>query len=150
LEEKLFACSNGALSSIEQGNDEYIQEENIGLNKVTKEKNNHPTVKPIKVMEYLCKLVSMPTKITVLDPYMGSGTTGIACNNIGLDFIGIEKDPDYFKIAETRLNYVKEEKDIEVKKAEKVKTAIELFFRMKELQEILDKENENETEDNQH
>ena len=41
---------------------------------------------------------------TILDPFMGSGTTGVACVNLGRDFIGIERDPDYFKIAEGRIN----------------------------------------------
>lgn len=66
--------------------------------------NNHPTVKPISVMEYLCKLTNTPDKGIVLDPFMGSGTTGIACKNIGRSFVGIEKDKNYFQIAEKRIN----------------------------------------------
>ena len=66
--------------------------------------NFHPTVKPIKLMEYLCTLTKTPTGGTVLDPFMGSGTTGIAAKNTGRSFIGIEKDPEYFKIAEARIN----------------------------------------------
>ena len=65
--------------------------------------NNHPTVKPIKLMEYLCLLTKTPTGGIVLDPFMGSGTTGIACKKTGRDFIGIEKDPEYMKIAEARI-----------------------------------------------
>lgn len=65
--------------------------------------NKHPTVKPIKLMEYLCKLITPPKGI-VLDPFMGSGTTGIAAKNLGFDFIGIELDKDYFEIAEKRIN----------------------------------------------
>lgn len=65
-------------------------------------RNNHPTVKPIKLMEYLVRLITPPGG-TVLDMFMGSGTTGIACKNQGFNFIGIEKDPEYFKIAEARL-----------------------------------------------
>lgn len=66
--------------------------------------NNHPTVKPLKLMEYLCTLTKTPTGGTVLDPFMGSGTTGVACKNTGRDFIGIELDPEYIKIAEARIN----------------------------------------------
>ena len=55
-------------------------------------------------MEYLCKLTNTPDKGIVLDPFMGSGTTGIACKNIGRSFVGIEKDKNYFEIAEKRIN----------------------------------------------
>ncbi len=65
--------------------------------------NNHPTVKPIKLMEYLCKLTKTPSGGVVLDPFMGSGTTGLACKNTGRDFIGIEKEEEYIKIAKARL-----------------------------------------------
>ncbi len=66
-------------------------------------KNTHPTVKPTALMQYLCRLIT-PTGGTVLDPYMGSGSTGKAAIKEGFDFIGCELDPDYFKIAETRIN----------------------------------------------
>ena len=65
--------------------------------------NNHPTVKPLALMEYLCKLTSTPTGGVVLDPFMGSGTTGVACVQTGRNFIGIEIDPGYFEIAEKRI-----------------------------------------------
>jgi len=65
--------------------------------------NFHPTVKPLKLMEYLCTLTKTPTGGMVLDPFMGSGTTGIACINTGRDFIGIELDKEYFEIAKQRL-----------------------------------------------
>jgi len=64
--------------------------------------NNHPTVKPIKLFEWLIKLVTREGQI-VLDPFFGSGTTGLACQNVGRKFISIEKDSDYCKIAEERL-----------------------------------------------
>ena len=67
------------------------------------EGNTHPTVKPTALMQYLCRLIT-PTGGTVLDPYMGSGSTGKAAIKEGFDFIGCELDPDYFKIAETRIN----------------------------------------------
>lgn len=65
---------------------------------------NHPTVKPLKLMEYLCILSKTPTGGTVLDPFMGSGTTGVACKNTGREFIGIERDKEYFEIAKARVN----------------------------------------------
>ena len=66
------------------------------------EGNNHPTVKPIALMRYLCRLVTPPGG-TVLDPFMGSGSTGMAAEVEGFDFVGIELDPDYFAIAEQRI-----------------------------------------------
>ena len=65
--------------------------------------NNHPTVKPTALMQYLVRLVT-PVGGTVLDPFMGSGSTGKACVLEGFDFIGIELDPEYCKIAEARIN----------------------------------------------
>ena len=67
--------------------------------------NNHPTVKPLKLMEYLCTLTKTPTGGIVLDPFMGSGTTGVASVNTGRDFIGIERKVEYFKIAEARIRF---------------------------------------------
>jgi site-specific DNA-methyltransferase (adenine-specific) len=78
--------------------------------------NNHPTIKPIKLMQYLVRLVTPPNGV-VLDPFMGSGTTGIACKLEGFDFVGMEQDENYHKIAQARIeNYVDEE---QVKKQEK-------------------------------
>ena len=77
-------------------------ERNQGLDETEGRKNYHPTVKPLKLMEYLCKLITPPNGI-VLDPYMGSGTTGIACRELGRVFIGIEKKPEYFIIAKNRV-----------------------------------------------
>ena len=75
-----------------------------GNERNVKYKNHHPTVKPIKLMEYLCKLTKTPSGGVVLDPFMGSGTTGIACVNTGRDFIGVEKETEYFEIARRRIN----------------------------------------------
>lgn len=64
--------------------------------------NFHPTVKPIKLMEYLITLVTPPNG-SVLDPFMGSGSTGVAAKNLGREFIGIELSPEYFAIAQKRI-----------------------------------------------
>ena len=64
--------------------------------------NSHPTVKPLKLMKYLCKLIT-PKGGTVLDPFMGSGSTGIASKDEGFNFIGIERDKEYFEIADARI-----------------------------------------------
>ena len=68
-------------------------------------KNHHPTVKPIKLMEYLCTLTKTPTGGVVLDCFMGSGSTGVACVNTDRKFIGIEKEPEYMEIAKKRIEY---------------------------------------------
>jgi len=72
--------------------------------------NHHPTVKPTNLMRYLCKLVTPPNG-TVLDPFMGSGSTGKAAIFEGFDFIGIEQSEEYIKIAEARINWVKENQE---------------------------------------
>lgn len=66
------------------------------------QQNFHPTVKPIKLMEYLIKLVTPPNG-TVLDPFMGSGTTGVAAKKLKFKFIGIEREKEYKQIAEKRI-----------------------------------------------
>ena len=66
--------------------------------------NNHPTVKPTDLMLYLIRLVT-PKDGTTLDPFMGSGSTGKAAVRGGFDFIGIEREDEYFQIAESRINY---------------------------------------------
>jgi DNA modification methylase len=66
------------------------------------EGNNHPTVKPTALMAYLCRLIT-PTGGVVLDPYMGSGSTGKAAVREGFSFVGIELDPDYYEIAKARV-----------------------------------------------
>jgi site-specific DNA-methyltransferase (adenine-specific) len=68
--------------------------------------NHHPTVKPTTLMQYLVRLVTPPNGI-VLDPFMGSGSTGKAAMLEGFDFIGIEQDSNYIKIAEARIEYTR-------------------------------------------
>lgn len=65
--------------------------------------NHHPTVKPLKLMEYLCKLTRTPTGGVVLDPFCGSGTTCIAAIHTNRGYIGIEREPEYVEIARARL-----------------------------------------------
>lgn len=61
----------------------------------------HPTQKPVALLEWCIKLAKLPA--VVLDPFMGSGTTGVACMNLGRKFIGIEIEPKYFEIACERI-----------------------------------------------
>jgi DNA modification methylase len=73
-----------------------------GNGKVTPQSNSHPTVKPLAVMQWLVKL-ACPDGGLVLDPFAGSGTTGMACERLGCSFLGIEINPDYFAIAQKRI-----------------------------------------------
>ena len=68
------------------------------------EGNTHPTVKPTDLMQYLCRLVTPPGGV-VLDPYMGSGSTGKAALIEGFAFVGIEREPQYFDIAKNRIRH---------------------------------------------
>lgn len=68
----------------------------------TVEANGHPCPKPLGWMTWLVELASNPWEI-VLDPFMGSGTTGVACVKLGRRFIGIEIEPKYFDIACKRI-----------------------------------------------
>ena len=86
--------------SINQAHNSKTLEERYTL----KSKNNHPTVKPTDLMAYLIRLVT-PKGGTVLDPFMGSGSTGKASVREGMDFIGIEREDEYMEIAKTRIQH---------------------------------------------
>jgi DNA modification methylase len=94
----LVVCNHVGVRIIGSGDIAIKREERIH----PKMKNNHPTVKPIKLMEYLIKLVSRKDTI-ILDPFTGSGTTAIACLNTNRKYICIEKDENYFKISQERI-----------------------------------------------
>lgn len=68
---------------------------------VSKDKTAHPCQMPLEVMKNIVGI--LPRDSTIVDPFMGSGTTGVACVEAGLDFIGIEMDSKYFEIAKNRL-----------------------------------------------
>ena len=68
---------------------------------VSSDKTEHPCQMPLKVMENIVGI--LPNDFTILDPFMGSGTTGLACNNLNRNFIGIELDDKYFNIAKKRM-----------------------------------------------
>ncbi len=98
-----MARSNGAQSALSD-DDEYTGgSTDIGLNKVQMRANSHPTVKPTALMRWLVKLVT-PAGGRVIDPMMGSGSTGRACSLEGFDFTGIELEADYFNFARRRID----------------------------------------------
>jgi DNA modification methylase len=80
--------------------------------------NHHPTVKPTSLMQYLCRLVTPPNGI-VLDPFMGSGSTGKATMYEGFRFIGIDLDPEYCKIAKSRIEFALNKANKKEEKKEK-------------------------------
>ena len=86
----------------------YTKDVEKGLDRNKPVANHHPTVKPIKLMQYLCRLAT-PEGGVVLDPFVGSGTTALACKNEGFECIGIEREEDYVKIARARLSEKPEE-----------------------------------------
>lgn len=105
---KVFGMSGGAQGAIASTEDGDVVTapggQDIGLNRVQKRRNVHPTVKPYKIMERL--LHDVPKDVgPVVDPFMGSGTTGIACVQTGHDFIGIEREKEYLTIAEARVRH---------------------------------------------
>lgn len=91
---RFFYCAKPTTAEREEGTEALGGEEG-------KRKNIHPTVKPVDLMAYLCRLVCQPGGV-ILDPFMGSGSTGKAALAEGFSFIGIERDPEFFKIAQAR------------------------------------------------
>jgi len=119
---RFFYCAKASKSERNFGLDEFEEKPIEGRDKgqdirnvpyktrTTPIKNQHPTVKPIKLMEYLIKLVSKENAI-VLDPFIGSGTTAVACLKLNRKFIGIEKEEEYVKIANARIKpFLEQEK----------------------------------------
>ena len=91
--------SAGLVGSDGSGNNPYT-----GANWKNLTRNYHPTVKPAALMAWLCRLVAGQPGSLILDPFAGSGTTGIAALREGFRFLGFELDPDYIEIAEARIN----------------------------------------------
>ena len=112
---RAFYCPKASKKDRNEGCEELEEKESKTLNEYknpsegrtasksgSPKKNNHPTVKPTALMAYLCRLIT-PTGGVVLDPYMGSGSTGKAAIREGFSFVGIELDPDYYEICKARV-----------------------------------------------
>jgi DNA modification methylase len=80
----------------------YVEQTADGKHPGNPERNIHPTVKPVDLMRYLITLVT-PKGGTVLDPFMGSGTTAVAAIGEGVNWIGCEREPEYVAIIEARI-----------------------------------------------
>ncbi len=96
----------GGFESTISRNNEYYPTQIIEISNAAQKGKVHPTQKPVVLMEYLIKTYTLEGE-TVLDFTMGSGTTGVACQSLGRNFIGIEMDQGYFDIASERINKAK-------------------------------------------
>jgi len=104
--EKPIAWGNQAKAELKRGNIDFKADgDSTKHNQVQMRKNTHPTVKPTELMKYLCRLVT-PQGGVVLDPFMGSGSTGKGALLEGFRFVGIEMEREYFDIACARLEAV--------------------------------------------
>ncbi|MBU4338825.1 site-specific DNA-methyltransferase [Patescibacteria group bacterium] len=74
--------------------------------------NNHKTVKPVEICEHIIKLTAFYKNAVILDPFIGSGTTAVAAKKLGLNYIGIDSNPEYIKISEKRLENLDEKIDL--------------------------------------
>lgn len=107
---KATAFSNQAQAEMKRGNLEH-DDGKSGMNRVQMRKNTHATVKPTDLMRYLCRLVTPPGGV-VLDPFMGSGSTGKGAMLEGFQFIGIEREAEYLEIAKARIEDASKAKDL--------------------------------------
>ncbi|WP_034991612.1 DNA-methyltransferase [Liquorilactobacillus vini] len=108
---KLVSMEAGLVKMIFEG----IREQSIIAQNAVHSRQNrvHPTQKPTPLMEHLIKLVS-DKDYTILDPFMGSGSTGVACVNLDRSFIGYEIEDDYFEIAKNRIKKAQDKKITEL------------------------------------
>jgi len=111
---RFFYCAKTSKSERNKGCEELEEKKLKGMNAIPREshgevrdvslhKNNHPTVKPQALMQYLIKLIT-PKNGVVLDMFAGSGSTLVACKDLGYNYIGIEKQAEYIEIIKNRLN----------------------------------------------
>jgi DNA modification methylase len=101
---RFFYCAKASKRDRDEGLDKTRAEKVDGSDRESSRLNHHPTVKPTELMRYLCKLITPPKGI-VLDPFMGSGSTGKAAVIEEFEFIGIDQSAEYCEIARTRIEY---------------------------------------------
>ena len=115
---RFFYCAKASKAERNGGLEGFEEKENMRVNAPreneeakhgNKMSNFHPTVKPLKLMQYLVRLVTPPNGVC-LDPFCGSGTTLMACVKEGFNYIGIEREAEYVKIAEARVEWIKKQK----------------------------------------
>ena len=81
---------------------------NYGVGGTGTAKNHHPTVKPQALMRWMCRLITPPGGV-VLDPFTGSGSTGVGALAEGMRFLGVEREPDYAEVALARMRHAEAE-----------------------------------------
>jgi len=117
---RYFYCAKASKRDRDEGCEGFEARNNMRVNgpresedakHATLRANHHPTVKPTDLMRYLCRLVTPPNG-TVLDPFMGSGSTGKAAILEGFRFIGIEREAEYLEIARARIDHVTKEPNL--------------------------------------
>lgn len=101
----MLAMVTGAEMTGREPDTDGLNSPRAGAGRTSGARNNHPTVKPTALMQWLVRLVTPPGG-KVLDPFAGSGSTGKACAIEGFEFIGFEMDPHYCEIAKQRIAYV--------------------------------------------
>lgn len=101
----MLAMVTGAEMTGREPDTDGLNSPRAGAGRTSGARNNHPTVKPTALMQWLVRLVTPPGG-KVLDPFTGSGSTGKACAIEGFEFIGFEMDPHYCEIAKQRIAYV--------------------------------------------
>ncbi len=111
---RFFYCAKASKSERNAGLAGFEERQVFGENGATykgisdskhPDKNHHPTVKPLALMRYLCRLITPPNG-TVLDPFTGSGSTGCGAALEGFSFVGIERETEYADIARARIAHV--------------------------------------------
>lgn len=107
---QIWGGNYGSVCKLDVRNDTYYPIEILDFPGVATSKQNHPTEKPVALLEYLIRTYTREGE-TVLDNCMGSGSTGVACVNTGRSFIGYEKEERFFQIAERRIREAEEQKE---------------------------------------
>jgi len=109
IEEKAFGFSGGANGKLAEGKEDYEEGQGIGLNRIRRVRNTHPTVKPLKLCEHLATLLLPPSAYAprrILVPFSGSGSEMIGCGRAGWDeVVGVELTPEYVGIADLRVRH---------------------------------------------
>ena len=106
LPDRLYGQSNAAQQKLREGESEYLQKNHIGLNRIKRVKNDHPTVKSLELIRYLVNLIKPPKDAIILDPFCGSGSTAMVCEEMGIHWIAIDNDPHSIEIAAKRIEFI--------------------------------------------
>lgn len=129
--ERNFGLESFEENKLSDRGEDGMRDKNSIVTRHTMHHNIHPTVKPVKLMQYLVRMITPPNG-TVLDPFAGSGTTGVACKIDGFNFVGLELNEEYGEIARARIEKFVEEREFidDCKIFESEKNKIESQYRL--------------------